>query len=281
MGNWCIQDALVFGRDALAAEQEEAVRESEILLQHALKVSRTYLYAHSEDRVSDEQTRAYCTMIQQRQAGTPIAYIIGYRSFWTFDIAVTEATLIPRADTEVLVERTLALTDPTHAYTLLDLGTGSGAIALAVASERPHWRITACDQSAQALAVAQHNARTLKLDHIQFILSDWLQAFSQQKFDIIVANPPYIATSDPHLQQGDLRFEPQSALVSAQNGLDALHTIIRDGHSHLNAQGLLLVEHGHTQSDAVCDLFRHYGYQNIQSWRDIQGLDRVCSGRRT
>lgn len=200
MGNWCIQDALVFGRDALATEQKEALRESEILLQHALKVSRTYLYTHSEHRISDEQIQAYCTMVEQRQEGTPIAYIIGYRSFWTLDIAVTEATLIPRADTEVLVERTLALTDPTHSCTLLDLGTGSGAIALALASERPHWRITACDQSAQTLAVAQYNAHTLKLDHIQFILSDWLHAFSQQKFDIIVANPPYIAANDLHLQ---------------------------------------------------------------------------------
>lgn len=274
-----IKTAMAYG-SAYLTEQPEAIRSAEILLQHTLNVPRAHLYAHPEQCLSKQDSIRYQTMLQQRQQGIPIAYIIGQRSFWTFEINVTKDTLIPRSETELLVECTLALTNPLRPYTLLDLGTGSGAIALALASERPHWQITACDQSAQALTIAQRNAHLLQLPSIQFVLSNWLQAFSQQQFDIIVANPPYLASDDPHLQQGDLRFEPHSALVSGIDGLDALRTIIQQGFHHLTDQGILLVEHGYDQGSAVHNLFTQHSYQDIQSWQDGQGHPRICSGRK-
>lgn len=274
-----IQTALSYGKQVLLAEESEAIRSAEILLQHSLEVSRTYLYAHSDQTLSQYEYERYQTMLAQRKQGMPIAYITGQRSFWTFELGVSTDTLIPRSETELLVERSLALADPLQSMTVLDLGTGSGAIALALASERPHWRITACDQSAPALAIAEKNARSLQITSIQFVLSNWLQAFHQQ-FDMIVANPPYLSADDPHMQQGDLRFEPQSALVSGQDGLDALRTIIHESYQHLTNQGILLVEHGYNQGTAVRDLFVRYGYQDTHSVRDEQGHLRVCTGRK-
>lgn len=275
-----IQTALSYGKQILLAEESEAIRSAEILLQHSLEVSRAYLYAHSEQTLSQYEYKRYQTMLTQRQQGMPIAYITGQRSFWTFELGVSTDTLIPRAETELLVERSLISADTIQPMTVLDLGTGSGAIALALASERPHWRITACDQSAQALKIAEKNARSLQITSIQFVLSDWFQAFSHQQFDIIVANPPYLCIDDPHMQKGDLRFEPQSALVSGQDGLDALHTIIQESYQHLTNQGILLVEHGYNQGIAVRDLFERYGYQDTQSLQDEQGHPRVCTGRK-
>lgn len=275
-----IQTALSYGKQVLLAEESEAIRSAEILLQHSLEVSRTYLYTHSDQTLSQYEYERYQTMLAQRKQGMPIAYITGQRSFWTFELDVSTDTLIPRSETELLVERSLALADPLQPITALDLGTGSGAIALALASERPHWRITACDQSAPALAIAEKNARSLQITSIQFVLSNWLQAFTHQQFDMIVANPPYLSADDPHMQQGDLRFEPPSALVSGQDGLDALRTIIQESYQHLTNQGILLVEHGYNQGTAVRDLFDRHGYQDAHSVRDEQGHLRVCTGRK-
>lgn len=272
-----IQEALRNGKSYLSFEQTDALRSAEILLQHVLQITRSYLYTHSEQALSAEQLQQYQTLLHQRQQGMPIAYLIGQRSFWSFELKVSPATLIPRAETELLIERILAMTDAHLSYTVLDLGTGTGAIALALAAERPHWKITACDHSEPALLVAQENAHHLQLP-VQFVQSDWLQAFGQQTFDIIVANPPYLAIEDPHLHQGDLRFEPPSALVSGQDGLQDLRIIITQSYTHLNPHGWLVVEHGYDQSEAVHDLFQQQGYQNIQSWSDWQGHPRVCSG---
>ena len=274
-----IQRALIHGKESLV-EQTDGLCAAEILLQYTLKVARAYLYAHTEQTLSLDQIARYQDLLQQRQQGTPIAYLIGQRSFWTLDLIVSPHTLIPRPETELLIERMLAETDAKQPYTLLDLGTGSGAIALAIASERPDWHITACDQSAEALQIAEHNAQALQLTTIQFIRSDWFQALDQQQFDIIVSNPPYLASDDPHLLQGDLRFEPQSALVSGKDGLDALRIIIQNSCHHLSERGLLIVEHGYAQGAAVYKLFEQYGYQNIQSWQDWQEHDRICSGRK-
>ena len=275
-----VKTAMAYGKTFLA-DHPEALRSAEILLQHTLNVSRTHLYAHTEQVLSEQEATRYQTMLDQRQQGIPIAYITGQRSFWTLELSVTPDTLIPRAETELMIECALTLTDPKRKYRLLDLGTGSGAIALALASERPHWQVTACDLSTQALAIAEQNAQLLQLTSVQFVVSDWLQAFSQQQFDIIVANPPYLADQDPHLQRGDLRFEPHSALISGADGLDALRTIIQHAHQHLTENGILIVEHGYDQGIAVHDLFMQNGYQAIQSWQDGQKHQRVCTGTKS
>lgn len=274
-----IQHALLHGKDYLSSEPEDALRAAEILLQHTLDVSRAYLYAHGEQSLSQEQSACYQALLEQRQRGVPIAYILGKRSFWTFDLTVTQDTLIPRPETELLVDCVLQEADSSP-QKVLDLGTGSGAIALALATERPNWHITASDISPAALSVAQHNAAMLKLNQIHFVHSDWLQAFEQQQFDIIVANPPYLCQDDPHLQQGDLRFEPQSALISGKEGLDALRIIIQQCCHHLRNHGLLIMEHGYDQRAAVNHLLTTHGYQDIQSWQDWQGHDRISCGRR-
>lgn len=272
-----VQEALAYGKSSLDTEQSEALRSAEILLQYVLHCTRAYFYTHSEQILTYEQIQLYQSLIHQRQQGTPIAYLIGQRSFWTFELKVSPATLIPRPETELIIERTLALTDANLPLTVLDLGTGTGAIALALAAERPLWKITACDQSEAALAIAEDNARNLHLP-IHCVHSNWFQAFTNQRFDIIIANPPYLAKEDPHLQQGDLRFEPQSALVSGHDGLDDLRKIIAQSSTHLYPQGLLIVEHGYDQGEAVYQLFKQHAYQNVQSWTDWQGHSRICSG---
>lgn len=274
-----ISSALAEGSTYLA-DHPEGRRSAEILLQHTLDVSRAHLYTHSEQSLSSQEIMRYAELLKQRRLGMPIAYITGQRSFWTLDLQVTPDTLIPRAETELLIECVLNMTDLDQPYRVLDLGTGSGAIALALASERPHWEITACDLSAAALAVATQNARRLHLSSIHFVLSDWFQAFQDQQFDIIVANPPYLAALDPHLQQEDLRFEPHTALISGMEGLDALRTIIQQGHAYLTELGILIVEHGYDQGDAVLDLFKQNGYQAIQSWHDGQKHPRTCCGKK-
>ncbi len=274
-----IKEALSFGMNMLAS-QEEAHREAEILLQQALQVSRTYLFAHPEQRLSQEQATLYQQALTQRQQGTPIAYILGHREFWSLDLVVTPDTLIPRPETERLVETALALLDPAAPLSILDLGTGSGAIALALATECPDWQITACDQSSKALNVAQNNAQRLGLAHINFMVSDWFAAFHQQLFDAIVSNPPYLSATDSHLTQGDLRFEPESALVSGIDGLEALRFIIQHSYNHLQENGILLLEHGYDQAAAVKKLLEQHGYGDIQCWQDWQGLDRVSGGKR-
>ncbi|KTD15149.1 methyltransferase HemK [Legionella gratiana] len=255
-------------------------REAEILLGHVLDKTRAYLFAHPEKLLTSEQLATFQHLMAQRAQGTPIAYLTGQREFWSLNLKVNEQTLIPRHETELLVELALELIPNQPDTHILELGTGSGAIALALAKERPNWKITACDINQEALNVAKENAQNHKIKNISFFESDWFNGIPQRQYHSIVANPPYISENDPHLQQGDLRFEPRNALVSSQEGLADLQCIIERGYEYLLPQGLLLLEHGFDQKFKVQAILNKLGYNGIRCWQDIQGHGRVSGGWR-
>lgn len=254
--------------------------DAEILMAKALNVSRAYLYTYPEAPIHADVESQFQTLLDRRVAGMPIAYLTGKREFWTVSLTISEATLIPRPETELLVEKSLALLNGREKIKLLDLGTGSGAIACAIAQSRPNWHITACDISTEALETAQRNASELGLTNISFIQSDWFQSITEDNFDAIVSNPPYLAQDDPHLTQGDLRFEPKLALVSGPNGLESLQWIIEQSYNRLRKHGLLMLEHGFEQRLAIEKRLSSIGYQNIQCWQDAQGHDRVTCAKK-
>lgn len=254
--------------------------EAEILLGHVLDKSRAYLFAHSDMALSPAQLNSFQELINQRVKGKPIAYILGYRDFWSLTLKVNEHTLIPRHETERLVELTLEFIPNQPDIRILDLGTGSGAIALALGKERPNWNITACDLSAEALLIAEENAKSLNINNVQFHHSDWFKNLPPQHYHAIVSNPPYIAEQDEHLNQGDIRFEPLNALASGQEGLADLQYIIKHGFDYLLPDGLLLLEHGYNQKQDLNATLKSAGYVNIHCWQDIQGHDRVSGGWR-
>lgn len=258
-----------------ALSGEEARREAELLLMHVLGVDLAWLYAHGDDEINAATVTAFCDLIARRAAGEPLAYLIGRREFWSLDLKVTPDVLIPRAETELLVELALQRIPQNEKADIADLGTGSGAIALALAHERPLARLLATDTSAAALAVARENAQRLGIRNIEFVQGDWCTALGGRKFDLIVSNPPYIAAADAHLRQGDLRFEPTAALVSGPDGLDATRVIARDARAHLQSQGWLLLEHGYAQGAAVREIFGESGFVEIFTARDLEGRDRV------
>ncbi|MDY0136619.1 MAG: peptide chain release factor N(5)-glutamine methyltransferase [Thiomicrospira sp.] len=257
----------------------EAKLEAEILLCHVLQCQRALLYTWPQRQLTPEQAGAFFALIQRRQAGEPLAYILQQRAFWGLNLKVTPATLIPRADTETLVEAALEKIRARPRPGVLDLGTGSGAIILAIASEYADAECHAIDFSADALAVAQHNAHQLALA-VHFFQGNWFEPVKGRQYDIIVSNPPYIELNDPHLQQGDLRFEPATALSSGADGLDDLRLIIQQAWSHLHHQGWLLVEHGYNQAEAVAALFAQQGYQRITLKHDLSGQPRVTLGQK-
>ena len=264
---------------ALALEPSSARIEVQCLLQQVLQVQRVYLLAHAERVLTDAEYAAYAALLQRRVAGEPVAYILGQREFYGLNLAVTPATLIPRPDTELLVELALQRLPQGEAGTVLDLGTGSGAIALAIAHERPQVQVLACDASVAALAVAQHNAAALQLANVVFVRSNWFAALAAQRFDVIVSNPPYIAAADPHLALGDVRFEPLSALASGSDGLDDIRQIVAQAHSHLQPGGWLLLEHGYDQAAQVRHLLQQAGFAEVYSACDLAGIERVSGGR--
>ena len=264
---------------ALKLEASSARIEVQCLLQNVLQVQRVYLLAHPERVLNDSEYAHYLALMQRRLLGEPIAYILGEREFFGLSFKVTPATLIPRPDTELLVEQALQRISLQDAYKVLDLGSGSGAIALAIAHERPQTKVLACDASASALAVAQQNASALCIDNVNFVQSDWFADLGRQQFNLIVSNPPYIAAGDPHLIQGDVRFEPFDALVSGSDGLDDIRKIIIQAPSHLHPGGWLLLEHGYDQAAAVRGLLQEAGYVAVFSACDLSGTERVSGGK--
>lgn len=252
--------------------------EWQMLWQHVLQVGRAWLIAHDTDPLPDEAVARYRVLEARRLAGEPMAYIVGSREFMGHDFTVTPAVLIPRPETELLVETALDYLDGRDAPAVLDLGTGSGAIAISIALAGAPARVVATDVSAEALKVAQANARRLGA-RVEFLSGSWYDALSEPTgFDLIVSNPPYIAAADDHLQQGDLRFEPVHALTDGQDGLDAIRTIVQGAGRRLNPGGGLWVEHGWDQAAQVRDLMVSAGFAQVGSLRDLAGIERVTGG---
>jgi len=251
--------------------------ENRILLCHALGITRVGLITQSERRLTEEEAVRLSGLVGRRIGGEPIAYIVGQREFFGLPFRVTPAVLIPRPDTELIVE--LALERLPAQARMLDMGTGSGAIAVAVAHTRPDAQVTALDVSEDALAVARSNAEANGA-RVRFVRSDWFAALAGESFELVVSNPPYIASGDEHLAQGDLRFEPVDALTDHEDGLSDLRTIVAGAAAHLAPGGWLLLEHGYDQAEAVRALLADAGYLEAQSWRDLAGIERVSGGRR-
>lgn len=252
--------------------------EVQTLLQHVLQVPRAYLLAHPEQVPDSKQLAAYDAILQRRLQGEPIAYLLGEREFFGLNFHVTPATLIPRSDTELLVELALQRLPQGKACRVLDMGTGSGAIALAVAHSRPDAAVTAIDASEAALEVARENVHRLGVSNVNFLHSNWFSALDGQRFDLIVSNPPYVRAGDVHLTQGDVRFEPISALASGADGLDDIRSIISSAGAYLEQGAWLLLEHGYDQAQSVQELLQQKNYVRIFSAKDIAGIDRVSGG---
>ncbi|WP_406808227.1 peptide chain release factor N(5)-glutamine methyltransferase [Enterobacter chuandaensis] len=260
------------------SESESPKRDAEILLEHVTGKARTYLLAFGETELTAEQEARLAALLARRKTGEPVAHLVGEREFWSLPLYVSAATLIPRPDTECLVEQTLARL-PAAPCNILDLGTGTGAIALALASERPECDVTAVDVMPDAVALAQRNVERLGLRNVTVLQSSWFTALENRSFAMIVSNPPYIDERDPHLAQGDVRFEPLTALVAAREGLADLDHIVTTSRQHLLSGGWLLVEHGWTQGEAVRALFTQAGYTAVETCRDYGRNERLTLGQ--
>lgn len=273
-----IADVLEIGQQLLESSSDSARLDAELLLSKVMGKPRTHLFAWPEKELTEEMVVSFEQMLNQRHHGQPVAYITGQREFWSLSLNVNAATLIPRPDTELLVEHALAVIAQKKSPKILDLGTGSGAIACAIASEHRDLEITATDQSPDALEVAEKNAQNYQLGNITFINGDWFSAVKGKHFDVIASNPPYIAENDPHLNRGDVAAEPLSALVSENNGLSDLHEIIEQAPSYLARRGVLLVEHGYQQAAEVTAFFSTAGFSVVTSQRDLAGHQRITMG---
>lgn len=269
-------DALL-RRAARVIAGESPRLDAELLLGYVTGLSRTGFRTWPERQVSAADARRFEALVQQRACGHPVAHLIGEQEFWSLPLKVNASTLIPRPDTECLVETALALPLPPHTR-VLDLGTGTGAIALALASERPGWQVLACDAAASAVELAMENAGSLALP-VSVLLSHWFESLPSGAFDLIVSNPPYIASNDHHLGEGDVRFEPASALVAGDDGLDDIRTIVAASPQWLSARGWLVIEHGYEQGEAVRDLFLQAGLAAVETRKDYGQRDRLTLGQ--
>jgi release factor glutamine methyltransferase len=265
-------------QNKLRLELSEAKLEANLLCQHVLNVNRAWLISHETDALEGNQHAAFEALVKRRLNGEPIAYILGSREFYGLPLKTTPATLIPRPDTETLVEAALAKIPKSASLNILDLGTGTGAVALAIAKNRTNCKVTAVDASSGALSVALENVQALKLNNVRMLESNWFSNLMGEKFDVIVSNPPYIAKDDGHLQQGGLRFEPISALASGVDGLDDIRQIIQDAPHYLKPDGWLMLEHGYDQAEAVAALLSKRGFSQVDHAKDIGGTLRVTFG---
>ncbi len=273
-----IQQALNHPISQLGASESPHL-DAELLLAHVLDKTREYLITWPETVLKESEQQTFLNLLQQRVLGQPIAYLIGSKAFWNFDLIITADVLIPRPETELLIEIILEHLD-TNKKLLADLGTGSGAIALALASERTKWQVVATDSSEAALKIAEENAKNLNVSNIEFRHGSWAAALNSELYDAIVSNPPYIDKADKHLKQGDVRFEPKQALVAEEQGLADLKQIAAQALDKLKPSAILLLEHGCQQGEAVRHLLEQSGYNNIQSYKDLAGLERATMARR-
>ncbi|WP_251978323.1 peptide chain release factor N(5)-glutamine methyltransferase [Salinicola avicenniae] len=251
--------------------------DAEVLLSHVCSRDRTWLYTWGDRELTEAELATFVDLIERRVGGCPVAYLTGVREFWGLSLQTSASTLIPRPDTECLVEVALACAGEQGA--LLDLGTGTGAIALAFASEKPQWQVTGADLTEETVALARANAQALGIVNATFRQSDWFAAMPGERYDLIVSNPPYIANDDPHLGQADVRFEPRSALVAEAHGMAALLHLVEMAPDHLRSGAWLWLEHGYDQAAAVRDALTQRGFQQVESYRDLGGHERVSGGQ--
>ncbi|NGN99547.1 peptide chain release factor N(5)-glutamine methyltransferase [Grimontia sp. S25] len=274
-----IENALRGAALLLAEHQSPSPRiDASVLLCHVLDKPSSYLYTWSDKALSDEEETVFNALLERRKVGEPVAYIIGYRDFWSLRLNVEPSTLIPRPDTERLVELALERL-PQGEGSVLDLGTGTGAIALAIASERKDMAVTGVDLRDEAVALAERNKVENGITNAQFMQSSWFGNVPEHRFSMIVSNPPYIDPEDPHLSQGDVRFEPKSALIADEHGLADIRVICQQSPEYLTDNGWLLIEHGYDQGEAVRAIFSEAGFSDVETQHDYAGLDRVTLGR--
>jgi len=277
MSNTTIKQLIQSASILLADCSDSAKLDAQVILAHVLNKDTTYLITWSDKVLNDKQLASFNVLLERRIQGEPVAYLVGYKEFWSLPLAVAPSTLIPRPDTETLIELVLDR-DLGKNLNVLDLGTGTGAIALALASEQPSWQVTAVDFNQEAVELAKRNVDSLGLANVKVCKSNWYSAFNQgetSKLDLIVSNPPYIDESDEHLDQGDVRYEPKSALVAKNKGLADIEIIVSQGRDFLSEQGSMYIEHGYNQGEAVRELFQRFNYHEPQTVKDLAGNDRI------
>jgi len=273
-----IKQALSAARQRLQSSSTSPSVDASVLLCHVLDCTASHLVAWPEKQLTPAQQSRFAELLDQRAQGRPVAYLTGDREFWSLSLEVSPAVLIPRPETETLVEFVLETFSGRETLDVADLGTGSGAIACALASEHAHWNVLATDASSSALEIARSNASRSGLRNIRFRQGDWFDALDDLKFDLIVSNPPYVASDDIHLEQGDLRYEPPEALAAGERGMDAISHLAREANRFLKPGGWLVVEHGYDQQNAVYDCFDQAGFKGIVQRSDLAGIPRMTAG---
>lgn len=274
-----IQDALRDAERLLMPVHETARIDAEVLLAYGINRNRAHLHSRPDEILSTEQLDRFTSLIRRRATGEPVAYLTGIREFWSMPLTVTNKTLIPRPETELLVEHALSRIETDAAMRVADLGTGCGAIALAIASERPLSHVVASDVDGQALNIARINAQQHNISNVEFRQGNWFAPMRGERFHVITSNPPYIGEHDPHIRQGDLRFEPQGALIAGKDGLEAIINIVSGAKPYLLDAGWLIIEHGYKQQSRILELFAHEGYQHMQGKSDHAGHGRLVMGQ--